>query len=242
MRRRTILTAITASACLGLGTALAAPAAADTPDTPGQGAATELLPSGSADLLPTDSLDAILGAFGSETGNGGDNGGDGGSGGPGQCDDLTDVVADPPEKSWHDALAKAKDAFEKDTHGDVAKIELEESDGGTLHYKIELYNDGTEFAVQYGADDLELLDGPKIEQDSGDADEIFTPDELGVDLDTAAGTAREQIDEPTIHEWKIEGKDDGPTQYEFDIYSGCDTGNDAEVQIDANTGEVLSDS
>lgn len=148
-----------------------------------------------------------------------------------------DVVANPPEKSWKDALDAAKDEFD----GDVTKIELEQRDSGGLEYKIELMSSDTKFSIQFDADSLEVLSTD--EDDLGDEAEekrskIFDPADM-IDLEDAAETARGEAD-GIIEEWKIEGKDDGRVQYEFDIARDGESG-DTEVQVDAKTGELLSD-
>lgn len=149
-----------------------------------------------------------------------------------------DVVDDPPAKSWEDALDAARDEFS----GDVSKIELESNEDDQLEYKIELTSDDTSYAVQY---DAETLD--KVSEDSDDLgddakeklEETFDPTDV-IDLGEAASTARQEQD-GTITKWKIEGKDTGEVQYEFDIRPAGDS-DDVEVQIDATDGSVIQDS
>lgn len=150
----------------------------------------------------------------------------------------SDIVANPPAKTWQDALKAAKQEFS----GDVAKIELERQASGGLEYKVELISKDTEYAVQYDADSLNKLSDKRDDLDDDDAEdrkETFDPDSV-IDLDKAADAARQQQD-GAIREWKIEGKDTGRVQYEFDIRpSGAS--NDTEVQIDAMDGSVVKDS
>ena len=54
------------------------------------------------------------------------------------------------------------------------------------------------------------------------------------------GTARNEQD-GAITSWKIEGKDDGSVQYEFDILPDG-ASDDIEVQVDAKDGSVIHDS
>lgn len=148
-----------------------------------------------------------------------------------------DVVANPPEKTWKDALDAAKAEFD----GDVTKIELEQRRSGGLEYKIELISSDTEFSIQFDADTLEVLSTDEDDLDD-DADEerskVFDPADM-INLEEAAETARGEVD-GVIEEWKIEGKDDGRVQYEFDIARDGESG-DTEVQVDAKTGELLHD-
>lgn len=146
-----------------------------------------------------------------------------------------DIVASPPEKSWQDALDAARDEFD----GGVSKIELERQDRGGMEYKIELISSDTKFEIQFDADTLEVLSQKK--DDLGDDAEkkqarIFDPADA-IDLDEAADIARGEVD-GVIEEWKLEGKDDGRVQYEFDIVPDGET-DDIEVEIDALTGRVL---
>lgn len=148
-----------------------------------------------------------------------------------------DVIANPPSKTSQEALAAAQKEFS----GDVTKIELERQQGGGLEYKIELVSDKSEYSVQYDAETLEMI-SDKSEDLGDDAAEdrkkSFDPDTV-IDLDQAVQAARKQQD-GTIGKWKIEGKDTGRVQYEFDIrLSG--SSEDVEVQIDAKDGSVVKD-
>lgn len=149
-----------------------------------------------------------------------------------------DVVANPPSKNMQDALTAAQDEFS----GDVSKIELETQQAGGLEYKIELVSADTEYAVQFDADSLEKL-SEKRDDLGDDAEEdhkkTFDPASL-ISLEEAASTAREQQD-GVITKWKIEGKDSGVVQYEFDIQPDGASG-DTEVQINAKDGSVIQDS
>lgn len=96
--------------------------------------------------------------------------------------------------------------------------------------------------MQFDADTLDKIseDRDDLGDDAAeDRKEIFDPTKV-IDLEAAADTARQEQD-GTITEWKIEGKDTGRVQYEFDITpdGGSD---DVEVQIDAQDGSVIEDS
>lgn len=138
-----------------------------------------------------------------------------------------DIVANPPEKSWEDALDAARQKFD----GEPTKIELEKREDGGYEYKISLFKDGTESSVQYDADTLDELDA---ETDSEDSAATIDLSKI-ISLEDAADKARSEQDGP-ITEWKIEAKDDY-TQYEFDIRRADDS-DDEEVQIDAIDGSV----
>lgn len=146
-----------------------------------------------------------------------------------------DIVANPPAKTWQEALDAARDRFD----GGVTKIELEQRRAGSLEYKIELISETTEFTIRFDADTLEELSTEEEDLDD-DADEerrkVFEPSEM-ISLEEAASIARDALD-GVIEEWKLEGDDDGRVEYEFDIVPPGETG-DREVELDARTGEVL---
>ncbi len=154
---------------------------------------------------------------------------------------AVDVVADPPSKSWEDAVEAARGSFD----GEVNKIELEQAETGGLEYKVEQISTTQKYAVQYDASSLETL-SEKTDELGDDAaekqGEAFDPANL-IDLDEAAKTARDEVD-GTITEWKAEGKDTGKVIYEFDVLpKGASPGDeDREVQVDANDGTLVKDS
>lgn len=144
-----------------------------------------------------------------------------------------DIVNNPPQASWQDALNKAQEKFD----GKPAKIELEHDDSGALVYKIELISGMDKHAVQYSAEDLtEISDKEKTLDDGEDQNKAFDIGDV-VSLDQAVATAREHT-AGDITSWKIEGKDTGRVQYEFDILpSGAE--DDVEVQVDALDGSLI---
>ena len=150
---------------------------------------------------------------------------------------LEDVVANPPSKKWQDAVSAAGDDFK----GDVTKIELEPREKDGTEYKVELLSQDTKYAAQYDGDTLTKV-SEKRETLGDDAARkrrrTFDPSSV-MDLSKAADTARGQRD-GIITKWKIEGKDSGRPQYEFDIRPEGST-QDAEVQIDAQDGSIVQD-
>ena len=146
-----------------------------------------------------------------------------------------DIVADPPTKTAHDALAAAQKLFD----GKPSKIELEWRHNTSLEYKVELVSAQETYEVKFDAETLEVLkeELETLDADDNDLDEVFTPGDV-VDLDVAAGAAS-KAQEGTIREWKLEGKDDGRVLYEFDIVPPG-VRDDIEVKVDAFTGDVVS--
>src|SRR5699024_384888 len=157
---------------------------------------------------------------------------DGGGTGGGATGDL---IENPPEKTWQDALEAAEAQFD----GDVTKIELEEEDSGRREYKIELISSDQKFSIKFDADTLDELRS-KTDDLGSEADEkrarVFDVDEI-IDLDAAAQSDRDEVD-GVIEEWKVEGKSNGSIEFEFDIVPPGAT-DDIEVEIDARTGDVL---
>lgn len=153
--------------------------------------------------------------------------------------DTRDVVDSPPTEDMHAALDATRDSLP----GAVSKIELESAETGGLAYKIELVSEDMEYSAQFDADTLDQLGEDRDELDPDDAAEAqkqtFDINDL-IDLDEAVGTARDEQD-GAVTSWKIEGKDDGSVQYEFDILPD-DATDDVEVQIDAEDGSVIHDS
>lgn len=146
-------------------------------------------------------------------------------------------MENPPAKTWQDALDAARERFS----GGVTKIELEPRGGGGLEYKVELISNDTKYAVQYDAETLEKVsdESEKLGSDAAQKQKkTFDPTAM-IGLDEAATTARQQQD-GSITEWKLEGKDSGRVQFEFDILP-IGASDDVEVQIDARDGSVVKD-
>lgn len=149
----------------------------------------------------------------------------------------SDVVSNPPAKSWNDALTAARKEFS----GDVAKIELETKEGGGMEYKIELLSATTKYSVQYDASDLKKVSDKRDDLGDDAAEKrkkTFKTADL-IDLEKAAGTARKQQD-GSITKWKVEGKDSGLVQYEFDIRP-AGASDDKEIQVNAKDGSIVKD-
>ena len=148
-----------------------------------------------------------------------------------------DGIEQSPTKTWQDALAAARDAF----GAEVSKIELEPAAGRALECRIEPKSADTKYEVLYSADTLERLSAQKegIDDAAQERKGTFDPDAL-IGPDEAAAKARAQKD-GAIASWKLEGKDTGAVQYEFDIRTPGSTGA-TEVRIDAGNGSVIADS
>lgn len=111
-----------------------------------------------------------------------------------------------------------------------------------MEYKVELLSADTKYAVQFDANTLEKVSDKK--DDLGDdavekRKKTFDPDSV-IDLEKAAKAAQDQ-QAGTITKWKLEGKDTGLVQYEFDIRADG-ASKSIEVQIDAKDGSLIRDS
>lgn len=158
-----------------------------------------------------------------------------GDDGTSATDSSGDIVANPPKKTWLEAVDAAKAEFD----GGLIEIELERHGSDRFEYKVVLVSDDTEFQIELDGDTLEIrsTDTDDLGDDAAEKrGRIFAPDEV-IDLEEAAATARSEID-GAIDEWELEGKDDGRIEYEFEIIPTGGT-DDVEVEIDARTGEVL---
>lgn len=146
-----------------------------------------------------------------------------------------DIVENPPQHTWEDALSKALE----ETDGDLLKVELEPNDSVGWEYELKFVTDSVKEEYKYNPDTLEQI-GFESEDLSSDSDErtkrTFTADEI-LDLQEAAGIARD-AQAGTIIEWKIEGKQGDRVEYQFEILPDG-AADDVEVTIDALSGKVL---
>ena len=162
--------------------------------------------------------------------------------GVGDADDNRDIVTDPPERSWEDALAAAQEAF---PDSQPIMIQLERKDDGKLQYKIDLVSETEKYEVDMDADTLAKTSEDR-EELGLDADSErqrrFDPAGLQTNLERATEIARgEQAG--VVNKWKIEGNSDDnkpPVHYEFEIDREGGLG-DNTVKVDAATGEVIQD-
>lgn len=150
-----------------------------------------------------------------------------------------DVVADPPLKTWKDALKAAQAEF---GGGDVTTIELEAQESGRLEYELEFLLADTKYEVEYDADTLAKLSDEResVGDDAVKERKRIVDLDWVIDLEQAAGATRNQ-QAGSIREWTLEGKDTGLLQYEFDIRAPG-ASQDIEVQINAQDGSVIKGS
>ncbi|QPZ38917.1 PepSY domain-containing protein [Paramicrobacterium chengjingii] len=135
---------------------------------------------------------------------------------------------------WEDAVETAQSAFD----GDLAEIELDWS-RDRYAYSIELVSDSEEYEVRIDATTGEKF-GERTEKIESDdvaekTSEVIDLNNI-VSWDDALATALDAQD-GTVNEWKLEGTESGP-QWQFDI--DADSGEDYEVTINAETGELLT--
>lgn len=157
-------------------------------------------------------------------------------------DDGRDIVAEPPAKSWEEALAAATEAF---PNSQPIMIQLERKDDGKLQYEIDLVSETEKYEVDMDADTLDKTEEDK-EGLGADADSErnrrFNPDELQTNLERAVEVARgEQAG--SINKWKIEGNNDEnkpKVHYEFEMDRDNAPG-DETIKVDAATGELIQD-
>ncbi|MGO1770703.1 MAG: PepSY domain-containing protein [Microbacterium sp.] len=135
--------------------------------------------------------------------------------------------------SWEDALDTAQSGFD----GQLAEIAFDWQ-RDRYAYTVELVSDSDEYEVRVDAESGETFDERTEAIESDDADEtqreVVDVDAV-VSWDDALATALDAQD-GSVSEWKLEGTERG-SQYQFDIETG--SGDDAEVTIDAETGDLL---
>lgn len=136
--------------------------------------------------------------------------------------------------SWTEAIATAKGGFD----GEPTEIELDWT-RDRYAYTVELISDTEEYEVRIDADTGESFDA---RTEPIESDELAEKRTRVIDLDAvvpwdrALETALAARGGP-VDEWKLEGTAHGP-RYQFDI--GTDAGGDAEVTVDALTGELVA--
>lgn len=135
--------------------------------------------------------------------------------------------------SWEDAVDAALVNFD----GELAEFELDWH-RDRYAYDVELVSDVEEYEVRVDADTGEQYDErtEKIETDdlAEKQAEVVNLDAV-VSWDDAVAAALD-AQSGTVNEWKLEGTKHGP-QYEFDVDD--DSGEDYEVSVNAETGEVI---
>src|SRR5699024_686416 len=138
-----------------------------------------------------------------------------------------------------DALSTSADEVGSD--GIVHAIELDYSDSaGAWVWSVKTLVDGTDHEVEIDADSGEVLDH---EQESTDDQEQAVDLDAPMTFQDALAKAQDEVDGP-VSGWKLEW-DDGMTAYQlrsgawvWSVKTLVD-GTDHEVEIDADSGEVL---
>ncbi len=135
--------------------------------------------------------------------------------------------------SWRDAVDIAKDGFP----GELTEIELNWH-GDSYAYTVELLSESHEHTAVVDAATGDVVENSGEAVESSDMpekrSEVIEYEGL-VPWDEALSTALD-AQNGAVNEWKLEGTPRGPL-WQFDIGTG--SGEDAEVTINAETGELI---
>lgn len=138
---------------------------------------------------------------------------------------LDSITTDPA-----DAIATAHENFE----GDLVSLELD-NDNNTWVYEVNLETSDDEYELQVAVEDLSVIN-EHTEQDNNINIESFSYDDA-VPFNEAVQTAIDEV-AGELEEFTLE-MEDGQLIYEIEIRD-ADGGNDYDVVINAETGELIS--
>lgn len=148
----------------------------------------------------------------------------------GSSDSSGVAVLDELGSTPEEAVSTAQENFE----GELTELELDD-DNGEWIYEVHLENDSEEYEIQLSADDLSVLNEETESDDNNDAEDQFSygdaiphDEAVQIALDEAGGE---------LEGWTLD-KDDGQLEYDVDLRN-TDNGNDTDVTINAESGEVI---
>ncbi|WP_462419752.1 PepSY domain-containing protein [Salinicoccus sp. Marseille-QA3877] len=139
---------------------------------------------------------------------------------------VLDELGSTPE----DAVSAAQENFD----GELTELELDD-DNGQWVYKVHLENDSEEYEVDLSADDLSVLNEETESEDNNDTEDQFSYGDA-IPHDEAVQTAMDEVG-GELESWTLD-KDDGQLEYDVELRN-TDNGNDTDVTINAESGEVI---
>lgn len=139
---------------------------------------------------------------------------------------VLDELGSTPE----DAVSAAQENFE----GELVELELDE-DNSEWVYKVHLENDTEEYEVELSADDLSVLSEETETDDDNDTDDQFSYGDA-IPHDEAVQTALDEVG-GELEGWTLD-RDDGQLEYDVELRD-TDNGDDTDVTINAESGEVI---
>lgn len=140
---------------------------------------------------------------------------------------VLDELGSTPEE----AVSAAQENFD----GELTELELDD-DNGQWVYKVHLQNDSEEYEVDLSADDLSASnEETESDNDNNDTEDQFSYGDA-IPHDEAVQTALDEVG-GELEGWSLD-KDDGQLQYDVEV-TNADNGNDTDVTINAESGEVM---
>lgn len=148
----------------------------------------------------------------------------------GSSDGSGAAVLDELGSTPEEAVSAAQENFD----GELTELELD-NDNGQWMYKVHLENDSEEYEVDLSADDLSASNEETESDDNNDTEDQFSYGDA-IPHDEAVQTALDEVG-GELEGWSLD-KDDGQLQYDVEV-TNADDGNDTDVTINAESGEVM---
>lgn len=156
---------------------------------------------------------------------------DSSSGDDTETTDPTGVaVLDQLGSTPDEAVSAAQENFD----GELMELELDQ-EGQDWVYNVSMENDTEEYEVKLMAEDLSIMNEETENNDGMDANDVFAYEDA-IPHEEAVQTAMDEVG-GELEGWTLD-KDDGQLEYEIELMN-TDAGGDAEVKINAESGEIL---
>lgn len=153
------------------------------------------------------------------------------TGGSSESSDSTGVaVLDELGSTPEEAVSAAQENFE----GELVELELDDN-RGEWFYNVHLENESEEYEADLSADDLSVSNEETESDEDNDTEDQFSYGDA-IPHDEAAQTALDEVG-GELGGWTLD-KDDGQLEYDVEV-TNSDNGNDTDVTINAESGEVI---
>lgn len=145
--------------------------------------------------------------------------------------DATGVaVLDQLGSTPDEAVSAAQENFD----GDLVELELDQ-EGGDWVYNVSMENESEEYEVRLLADDLSIMNEQTENNDDSDMNDGFAYEDA-IPHEEAVQTAIDEVG-GELEGWTLD-RDDGQLEYDVEMVN-TDSGNDMDVTINAESGEVI---
>lgn len=140
------------------------------------------------------------------------------------------AVLDQLGSTPDEAVSAAQENFD----GELVELELDE-DNSEWVYEVHLESDSEEYEVKLSAEDLSVISEQTETEDDNDTEDQFSYEDA-IPHDAAVQTAMDEVG-GELEGWTLD-RDDGQLEYDVDLRD-TDNGNDTDVTINAESGEVI---